>query len=139
MSVGTQRAAKLVRMVVTIEASMRNGINYYRIAVSNDDPQALGVLKRAVRLPYRIEDRIQHAIDIYGLSVIDGYLSEINGPTISQLRAILQPYKDYSDQLASDYTNTIKTESQIATDIELNCEQIDTEEFPISPGYTDVM
>lgn len=132
-----QRALKLLKLILECDAGMKQGIVYYRTAVANGSPQALELLKRAVRLPYRIEARVQDAITKYGQATVNGWLTDNNCPNLATLQTMLAPYKTYSDTLKNNYQVLGWTEDQIASDIETNRENIDQEAFPIPPAYVD--
>ena len=134
-------ANEILRIVHECDAGMRNGVNYYRNALSQNNPtDALNMLKRAVRLPYRVEARIQSVIDKYGVAAVNSYLAVVSNLTVADLQAELAPLKVYSDTLTSHYQNDGWTQEQIASDIEANAGTVSEDELvPIPVSYVDDM
>lgn len=132
-----QRALRIIRLIIECDAGMKRGVQYWRASVASGNPQAFELLQRAVRLPYRIQNRVQNAVNRFTAPTVNTWLSDNNLPSLTQLQTQLQPFLDYSDLLRDRYQNQGWTEEQIAQDIEANREDIDPEEFPWEETYTD--
>jgi len=132
-------ALSIIRAVHECDAGMKQGVVYYRAAVaSGNTVEALELLKRAARLPYRIESRVQPLVTKYGVANINNILAQVSNLTLADLQAELAPLKVYSDTLKDNYQNQGWTLEQIASDIETNRADIDREEAaPIPNGYVD--
>jgi len=131
-------ASEILRAVHECDAGMKQGVLYYRNAVTNGDAQALGLLRRAVRLPFRVESRIQNLVTKYTASTINAALALVSSQKLSDLRAVLNPLKSYSDTLKDNYQNKGWTADQVATNVETNRANIDLDESaPIPVSYTD--
>jgi len=128
-------AQAIIRAVHECDAGMKQGVVYYRNAQT--PAEALELLKRAARLPYRIEARIQPLVTKYGTATINAALALVSTETLATLNAELTPLKTYSDQLKANYLAGATLE-EIAIDIETNRADIDYEEAAqIPPGYVD--
>jgi len=128
-------ALALIRAVHECDAGMKQGVVYYRNAQTPQE--ALDLLKRAARLPYRIEARAQALINKYGAAYLNSALSLVSSYTLSDLQSELAPLKIYSDTLKSNYLAGA-TLDEIAADIEANRADIDQDESaPIPAGYVD--
>lgn len=133
-------ATAIIKAVHECDAGMRQGVVYYRNAVANNDPQALDLLKRAARLPYRVEARVQALVTKYGAAAVNSALAEVLPVTLSDLSAELTPLKAYSDTLKDNYQNQGWTADDVANDIEATRATIDPDESaPIPAGYVDAM
>jgi len=132
-----QRAAKIMNFILTCDAAMKVAVGDWRTAVAQGNPEAFDFLQRAVRWPYRIQSRIQDAVDRYGAPTVNQWLSDNNCPSLGQIQTYLQPLLDYSDLLRDRYQLQGWTEEQIATDIETTREDLDPEQLPWPGTYTD--
>ena len=134
-------AREVIRIVHECDAGMRQGVLYYRNALARGETvEAFNLLKRAVRLPFRIESRVQALITKYNTAIINANLALVSSYTLSELNAELAPLKIYSDALKAHYQNDGWTLEQIAADIELNSATIDSDESaPIPDTYIDDM
>lgn len=132
-------ALAIIRAVHECNAGMRQGVVYYRSAIAaGNSTEALGLLKRAARLPFRVEARVQSLVTKYGAAYINEALS-LHGATIAELQNELSPLKTYSDTLKANY-QAGATADDIALDIETTAAQIDLDEAaPIPSGYVDNM
>jgi len=144
----------LIRVVHECNAGMRQGATYYRNAQARADAttdpaekaywetEALNLLRRAARLPYRVEARflalLQSNGGPYTMAQINSMLA-ITGTGIvaADLNAELTPLKAFSDTLKTAYQGGA-TLSEIADLIDANAEQIGQEEsIPIPGNYVD--
>lgn len=133
---GNRMARAIIKIVHECDAGMKQGVAYYRNAHSPEE--AFGQLQRAVRLPYRIEARVQELVTKHGASVINSVLAQVATVKLADLQAELAPLKTYSDVLKNHYQIDGWTQEQIAVDIETNRADIDQDESaPIPVGYTD--
>ena len=136
---------EIVRIVHECDAGMRAGVRVWRNEVNHGNPNAIDFLKRAVRLPYRVEARIQDQVTKYGASIINQALAQLapilgQAITLGDLASELNTLKTYSDTLKDNYLNQGWTAEQVAQDIEANAAQIDLDEkAPIPPAYVDDM
>jgi hypothetical protein len=129
-------AQALIKAVHECDAGMKQGVIYYRNAQS--PAEALELLKRAARLPYRIEARAQALVAKYGAANVNAALATVSTLTLADLQAELDPLKAYSDTLKNHYQIGGWTKEQIAADIEANRADIDQDESaPIPGGYVD--
>lgn len=129
-------AFAIIKAVHECDAGMKQGIVYYRNA--SGPGEALGLLKRAARLPYRIEARVLALVATYTKPVLNAALAEVSTHTLASLQAELDPLKAYSDTLKDNFRNQGWTDEQIAADIEANRAEIDQDEsMPIPVGYVD--
>jgi len=134
-------ALAIIKAVHECDAGMKQGVVYYRDSVQRgDDVEALNHLKRAARLPFRVEARVQALVTKHTASVINSVLSQVSTLTLADLQAELNPLKAYSDTLKDNYQNQGWTAEQIASDIEANRANIDPDESaPIPGSYVDDM
>lgn len=131
-------ARAIIKLVHECDAGMKQGVKYYRNAVN--PAEKLNHLKRAARLPYRVEARIQALVTKYGAAQVNAALSQVSTLTLGDLQAELNPLKTYSDTLKDNYQSQGWTAEQIAQDIEANRADIDSDESaPIPTGYVDDM
>lgn len=132
-------ALAIIRLVHECDAGMKQGVKYYRHALQKGDTaEAADLLKRAARLPFRIESRVQALVTKYGAAAINAALSQVSTLTLSDLQAELDPLKTYSDTLKDNFQNQGWTQEQIALDIEANRADIDLDEqAPIPGDYVD--
>lgn len=129
-------ALSIIKAVHECDAGMKQGIKYYRAETNPTTKTEL--LKRAARLPYRVEARVQDLVTKHGSAAINSALSQVSTYTLTDLQNELAPLKTYSDTLKDNFQNQSWTEEQVATDIEANRLDIDTDEAaPIPVGYTD--
>lgn len=129
-------ALALIKIVHECDAGMKQGVVYYRNAQSQ--AEALALLKRAARLPYRVEARAQSLVTKYGAANINAALALVSSETLETLNVELTRLKVYSDTLKAHYLNDGWTLEQIAIDIETNRADIDQDEnAPIPAGYVD--
>ena len=130
-------ATEMIRIVHECDVGMRLGAGYYRASVAVGHPDALDLLKRAARLPYRVEARIQTMITKFGAPSVNGALALVSTLTLTDLQNELAPLKIYSDALKSAYLGGA-TLDQIADDIEANRAEVDPDERVVIPsGYID--
>jgi len=130
-------ATEMIRIVHECDAGMKQGALYYRASAAAGHPDAFNLLKRAARLPYRVEARIQALITKHGAAVVNLVLASVSSYTLSDLATELAPLKVYSDQLKADYLAGA-TLDEIADDIEANRADINPDEgVPIPPAYVD--
>ena len=134
-------ARELIRIVHECDAGMKQGVFQYREEAQSGNPQrALGLLKRAVRLPYRVEARASEAVRKHGAARVNAALGAISTLTLADLQAVLEPLKNYSDLLVDRYRNQGWTAAQIASDIEASSADVDADEqVRIPQGYVDDM
>ena len=149
-------AKRLIDVVHECDVGMRHGIGYYRTAIAKHAnlvaagaPQieidaayteAFNLLRRAVRLPYRVEARAQALIDKHDAATVNAALALVSSYTLANLNAELAPLKVYSDTLKDHYQIDGWTLDQIADDIELNASNLDPDEAVLSPiTYVDDM
>ena len=145
-------ALAIIRIVHEVDEGMRMGVRLYRSAANHAaslpngpeknaaEAEATALLKRAARLPYRVEARILNLINIGGWSVaqINNALALVSTETVAALQAHLDVLKTYSDVLKDNFQNQGWTESQIADDIEANRPMVDPmESVPLPVGYED--
>jgi len=131
-------AESILKAVHECDAGMKQGVLYYRNAVANADPQAIGLLRRAARLPFRVESRIQALVTKYSAPEINAALALVSKQTLGTLRVELNTLKAYSETLRDNFQNQGWTVEQIAVDIETNRATIDADEnAPIPTGYVD--
>lgn len=129
-------ARAIIKIVHECDAGMKNGVQYYRNATTTQE--ATGLLKRAARLPFRVEARIQALVTKYTAATVNVALFQVSTLTLSDLQAELASLKTYSDVLKDNFQNQGWTQEQIAADIEANRADIDQDETaPIPSGYTD--
>jgi hypothetical protein len=129
-------ALAVIKAVHECDAGMKQGVTYYRN--SQSPTEALELLKRAARLPYRVEARVQALVTKYGAATVNSALALVSDVTLADLQAELAPLKTYSDVLKDNYQNNSWTLEQIAADIEANRADIDQDESaPIPVGYVD--
>lgn len=133
-------AMAIIRVVHECDAGMRVGVTYYRTALARGDTvEATNLLKRAARLPYRVESRVQALVSKYGAAAINAALALVSSHTLTTLQAELAPLKTYSDTLRTNYQSGA-TLDDIAADIETNAAQVDQDEAAPIPGdYVDDM
>jgi hypothetical protein len=130
-------ATEMIRIVHECDVGMRLGAGYYRSSAAAGHPDALDLLKRAARLPHRVEARIQTIITKHGAPAVNTALSLVSTLTLSDLQAELAPLKTYSDGLKTAYLGGA-TLDEIADDIEANRAEVDPDErVAIPSGYTD--
>jgi hypothetical protein len=130
-------ATEMIRIVHECDAGMKQGVQYYRSSAAAGYPDAQDLLRRAARLPYRVEARIQNVINTYGASNLNSALALVSTLTLADLAAELAPLKTYSDQIKSAYQGGA-TLDEIADHIELNRADIDVDEsVPVPPAYWD--
>jgi len=128
----------LIKVVHECDPAMKQSIRGYRSALTDPQANSTGELKRAARLPYRVEARVQALVTKHGKAKINKALALVSTLTLSDLQAELAPLKVYSDTLKDHYQNDGWTLDQIADDIELNRADIDKDEIvPIPVGYED--
>ena len=134
-------AKRLIDVVHECDVGMRHGVAYYREAASRGQTvEALNLLKRAARLPYRVESRAQALVAKHGAATVNAALALVSTYTISDLQAELAPLKVYSDTLKDHYQIDGWTLDQIADDIELNASNLDSDEAaPVPVTYVDDM
>lgn len=132
-------ARAIIKVVHECDAGMKMGVRHYRDAqVSGRTAEATELLKRAARLPFRIEARIQDLVAKYSASAVNAALAQVSTLTLTDLQAELDPLKAYSDTLKDNFQNQGWTQEQIALDIETNRADIDQDESaPIPIGYVD--
>jgi len=131
-------ARTIIKIVHECDAGMKQGVLYYRDALDRDPINAFDLLKRAARLPYRIEARVQALVTKYSASAVNTALAQVSTLTLSDLQTELAPLKVYSDTLKDNFQNQGWTQEQIATDIESNRADIDRDEAAVIPtGYAD--
>ena len=132
-------AVAMLDHVHNCDAAMKVSVGYYRNSLNNGDTSgATGHIKRAARLPYRVEARIQAMVAKHGAAYIDAALTRISDLRLADLAAELAPLKVYSDTLKDNFQNQGWTEEQIANDIEANRADVDRDEVvPIPVGYED--
>ena len=129
-------AQAIIRAVHECDAGMKVGAGHYRNAQSQEE--AIGLLKRAARLPYRVEARVAALVAKHGAAKINQALALVSTLTLADLQAELAPLKVYSDELKDKYQNQGWTLEQIAADIEATRADIDHDEnAQIPPGYID--
>lgn len=144
-------ARELIRLVHECEVGMKQGVRYYRsmsnaAAAAPNGPdkiaaeaEATNLLKRAVRLPFRVQARMQALISGgWTTQQLDNAIGLVSSLTWSDLTAELTSLKAYSETLRDNKQNQGWTEGQIAEDIEANGVSPDPEEsVPIPPAYVD--
>ena len=127
----------MIRIVHECDVGMRLGVGYYRSSASAGRPDALDLLKRAARLPYRVEARIQEIVTKFGAAAVNAQLALVSGLSLADLQAELAPLKIYSDQIRTLYLGGA-TLDEIADHIEANRAMIDPDEaVRIPTGYID--
>lgn len=147
-------AARMRALVHECDAGMKQGVVYYRNAIAARDRaiaagdsalaaqldiEATALLKRAARLPYQREARIQAMITTYTAATLNAALAQLGAIRLSDLATELAPLKTYSDGLSVAYQGGATLE-QIAQDIETNRASIDVDEsVPIPVGYEDIL
>jgi hypothetical protein len=130
-------ATEMIRVVHECDVGMRLGAGYYRSSAASGRPDAEDLLKRAARLPYRVEARIAKAIATYGIPALDSALALVSGLTMTDLAIELAPLKIYSDQIKTARQGGA-TLDEIADHIEANRAEVDPDErVAIPSGYTD--
>jgi len=130
-------AMEMIRIVHECDAGMRQGVEYYRVSARDGRPDATGLLARSARLPYRVEARIQAAVDKFGAPAINAALALVSNLTLADLGAELNPLKIYSDQISAARASGV-TLDEIADHIKLNRAPIDRDEvLPVPPAYED--
>jgi len=132
-------ALAIIKAVHECDAGMKQGVIYYRNAANRGQSlEATALLKRAARLPFRVEARVQALVTKHGASAINAVLAQVSTHTLASLQLELDPLKVYSDTLKDNFQNNGWTEEQIATDIESNRADIDQDEAaPIPVDYVD--
>jgi len=134
-------ANSIIRIVHECDAGMKQGVQYYRAAVTAGDAvEATAQIKRAARLPHRVQARIQPLITKHGNAEMNAALALVSTQTLATINAELNPLKAYSDTLKDNFRNQGWTEAQIADDIDATRADIDTDEAaPIPLGYEDAL
>lgn len=145
-------ARELIRIVHECEVGMRQGVRYFRAAqnhaaaqvpASQEETDALleatNLLKRAVRLPFRVEARMQALVGGgWTAQQLDNAIGLVSSLSWSDLTTEVTSLKAYSETLRDNKQNQGWTEIQIAEDIEANGMDIDSEEaVPVPIGYVD--
>jgi hypothetical protein len=144
-------ALEIIRIVHECEVGMRNGVRYFRANKNIADAltpgpdkdaaalEATNQLKRAVRLPYRVESRLNSVLESrYTVAQLNNALALVSSHTVQALRTELQGLQVYSETLRDRKQNQGWTEAQVATDMEASLPLPDQlESVPIPLNYVD--